>query len=323
MVPIMTRLRPILCIFLTVALLAGCAATDYRNIRPRNEVLNAPIPVPWPKSKPSPPAQAAPGVEIASANISAANISPASASPAHTVRAGDTVYAIARQNGVEVRDIILANGLRAPFTLAIGQRLTVPVPTTHIVARGETTYSISRRYGVDLSTLSRVNGLKPPFTISIDQILKIPASATRVASVGNIHRPLPSPPPRQSGSFLWPIRGKIISSFGPRQGGLHNDGINIRARGGAPVRAAEAGVVAYAGEELKGFGKLLLIRHQGGWITAYAHNSALLVGRGDTVRRGQTIARTGATGSVNRPQLHFEIRKGTVAVDPQKYLSGS
>lgn len=314
MVAIMTALSSGICIFLTAVLLAGCVTTDYRNIRPKNEVRNAPIPVPWPKSKPSAPRKA---------EVQVSRIAPASAGPAHIVRRGDTVYAVARKSGVEVRDIILANGLRAPYTLTIGQRLSVPAVTNHIVQKGETTYSISRRYGIDLLTLSRINGLKPPYTIAIGQVLKMPAGGARMALADNVRRPVPAPPPRQSSRFLWPIRGKIISPYGPRQGGLHNDGINIRARGGASVRAAEAGVVAYAGDELKGFGKLLLIRHQGGWITAYAHNGELLVARGDTVNRGQTIAKAGATGIVNRPQLHFEIRKGTVTVDPQKYLSPS
>jgi murein DD-endopeptidase MepM/ murein hydrolase activator NlpD len=101
---------------------------------------------------------------------------------------------------------------------------------------------------------------------------------------------------------------------------MHNDGINIEAPLGTPVTAAEAGVVAYAGNELRGFGNLLLVRHQGGWMTAYAHNNELLVKRGQKVTRGQMIARVGRTGNVEQPQLHFEIRKGTDAIDPVKFL---
>ena len=117
------------------------------------------------------------------------------------------------------------------------------------------------------------------------------------------------------------MRGPVISAFGAKGKGLHNDGINIRADRGSPVRAAEHGVVAYAGNELRGFGNLLLVRHAGGWITAYAHNDTLLVARGDRVRRGQVIARVGSSGSVTEPQLHFELRKGKRAVDPRKYLT--
>ena len=111
-----------------------------------------------------------------------------------------------------------------------------------------------------------------------------------------------------------------MTSFGPGKGGLHNDGINIAAPRGTPVRAAENGVVAYVGNELRGFGNLILVKHAGGWVTAYAHNEKLLVRRGDKVARGQAIAQVGSTGNVARPQLHFEIRKGARAVNPTKLL---
>jgi len=120
--------------------------------------------------------------------------------------------------------------------------------------------------------------------------------------------------------FTWPVSGKIISTFGPAAGGTHNDGINISAPEGATVAAAESGVVAYAGNELRGFGNLLLVKHDGGWVTAYAHNQVLLVKKGDKVRRGQAIARVGSTGGVNGAQLHFELRSGTKAVDPLDHL---
>ena len=110
---------------------------------------------------------------------------------------------------------------------------------------------------------------------------------------------------------------------GPKKNGLHNDGINIAAPRGAPVLAAENGVVAYAGNELRGFGNLLLIKHADGWMTAYAHTESLLVGPGDRVRRGQIVARVGDSGSVATPQLHFEIRKGTRAVNPSRLLAAA
>jgi murein DD-endopeptidase MepM/ murein hydrolase activator NlpD len=122
------------------------------------------------------------------------------------------------------------------------------------------------------------------------------------------------------GPFAWPVQGKVISAFGSSKDGSKNDGINIAAPSGAPVVAAADGVVAYAGNELRGFGNMILIRHDGGYVTAYAHNASLLVKKGDKVKRGQTIARVGATGSVFGPQLHFEIRKGTQPVDPMTFL---
>ena len=114
----------------------------------------------------------------------------------------------------------------------------------------------------------------------------------------------------------------MISRFGPKAGGLHNDGLNIAAPRGTPIRAAENGVVVYAGSELEGFGNMVLLKHADGYVTAYAHAADVLVDRGDTVRRGQAIARIGSTGNVDRPQLHFEIRKGRRAIDPKTRLAG-
>jgi murein DD-endopeptidase MepM/ murein hydrolase activator NlpD len=132
--------------------------------------------------------------------------------------------------------------------------------------------------------------------------------------------PLPPPPKQGEARFLWPVHGRVLASYGTGANGTHNDGINIAAPAGTPVLAADAGVVAYAGNELRGYGNLLLVKHAGGWMTAYAHNSALLVKRGDRVKRGQEIARVGTTGAVGEPQLHFEIRQGTRALDPDDYL---
>lgn len=121
------------------------------------------------------------------------------------------------------------------------------------------------------------------------------------------------PKKEASALFIWPVEGKIISPFSP---GGKNDGINIKAEEGTPVKASAAGEVMYSGSELKGFGNLLLIKHKDGWMTAYAHNSELLVQKGDAVKQGQTIAKAGKTGDVKVPQVHFEIRKGKQPVDP-------
>lgn len=145
------------------------------------------------------------------------------------------------------------------------------------------------------------------------------------ASLTTEEPPIPAPTgstgePARTGHFLWPVNGAIVSGFGSKPGGLQNDGINIAAPRGTPIRAADNGVVVYAGNELRGFGNLLLIKHRGGWITAYAHAEQLLVHRGDEVKRGQIIARVGNTGGVTTPQLHFEVRKGGRPLNPQDYL---
>jgi murein DD-endopeptidase MepM/ murein hydrolase activator NlpD len=124
-------------------------------------------------------------------------------------------------------------------------------------------------------------------------------------------------------SFRWPVRGRVIAAFGPKPSGLQNDGINLAVPEGTPIKAAEDGVVAYAGNELKGYGNLVLVRHANGFVTAYANASDILVKRGEAVKRGQVIAHSGQTGNVTSPQLHFEIRKGATPVDPAQYLSGA
>jgi murein DD-endopeptidase MepM/ murein hydrolase activator NlpD len=118
--------------------------------------------------------------------------------------------------------------------------------------------------------------------------------------------------------FRWPARGRIIQGF--KAGG--NDGINISVPAGTSVRAAESGTVVYSGDGLKGYGNLVLIKHPNGFVTAYGNNGELDVKRGDKVARGQVIAKSGDTGNVNSPQLHFELRKGSTPVDPTSYLAG-
>ena len=268
-----------------------------------------------------------------------------------TVHKGDTVYSLSRRYNVPIRSMIEVNNLKPPFILSKGARLRLPAPSVHIVQKGDTIYSISRRYNVDMSVLTRTNNLYAPYSIYLGQILKLPGSvveptehwislkkqSTQTAarntakwapkqtktgrkSTRKTAVRLPTPPDRAKAKFAWPVNGTVMNKFGSAGGGRHNDGINIKVAEGTFVRAAENGVVAYAGNELKGFGNLLLVKHADGWITAYAHNKEFLVKRGDTVKRGQPMAKAGKTGNAKEPQLHFEIRRGTKAVDPMSYL---
>ena len=141
------------------------------------------------------------------------------------------------------------------------------------------------------------------------------AALARRADAGDV----PLPPTRNT--FLWPTEGRVISGFGSKADGKHNDGINIAVPVGSDIRAAQNGVVAYAGNELRGYGNLVLIRHDGGWMTAYAHNDSLLVGKGDVVQRGQVISRSGKSGRVSRPQAHFEIRRDGEPQNPLRLLT--
>jgi murein DD-endopeptidase MepM/ murein hydrolase activator NlpD len=121
--------------------------------------------------------------------------------------------------------------------------------------------------------------------------------------------------------FSWPLNGRVLAGYGAVTGGGHNDGINIAAPRGTPIVAMEGGTVAYAGNELRGYGNLILIKHAEGWISAYGHCDELLVKKGDQVHRGTVIAKVGATGNVNEPQLHFELRRGKQPVDPRRFLA--
>ncbi len=258
---------------------------------------------------------------------------------AYRIQAGDTVYGVARRFAVPVRGVIDANALEPPYSLRVGQVLRVPNPRRHRVQAGDTVYGVARRYGIDPSRIVSLNRIAPPYAIAPGQSLVLPAAppasrsaagalpaaaspatAVKAAPATRSLAAIPAPPPRAGGKFLWPVQGRTIAGYGRKKDGLHNDGINIAAPRGTPVRAADNGVVAYVGNELRGFGNLILVKHAGGWITAYAHNQDFLVERGQTVTRGQPIARIGSSGNVATPQLHFEIRKGTRSVDPTRFL---
>jgi len=222
----------------------------------------------------------------------------------------------------------------------------------HVVAPGETLNSIARHYGKSVWVIAKANNIAPDTMVRVGMRLVIPGVrpephraeaappapphlAENEPSPHSAWTAAPAAPPVQQGpvktaepvgglpSFRWPVRGRVIASFGPKPNGLQNDGIDLAVPAGTPVKAAEDGVVAYAGNELKGYGNLVLIRHSNGYVTAYAHASEILVKRGETVKRGQVIARSGETGNVKAPELHFEIRKGATPVDPSQFLSGA
>ena len=250
------------------------------------------------------------------------------------VRRGDSLYKISRRESVPLRELITLNRLRPPYRIHPGQKLRLPRAKLHVVRRGDTLQRIARRYGVSTGRLAASNGIEAPYRIYPGQALRLPGAggtvqrpvAKRPAPARQVRKPprtvkLAPPPPRAGKRFLWPVEGPVGARFGWRGKGLRNDGINILARRGTGVRAAENGVVAYSGNAVRGFGNLVLIKHSGGWMSAYAHNEVLLVRAGQKVRRGQTISRVGSTGSVSRPQLHFELRRGRRAVDPLRYLA--
>lgn len=213
-----------------------------------------------------------------------------------TVSAGDTLYSLSRRYSVPVNDLAVMNNLTAPFTLSVGQKLKVPDLSGAPVRTVGTVKTDSGAGQV-------ANTAQQKQKISSDPTQKLPKISARSAS-----------------KFSWPVQGRILSGYGAKSDGLFNDGINIAATRGTVVKAAENGVVAYAGNEVKGMGNLIIIQHSGGWMTVYAHLDSMSVRRGAKVSVGQKIGTVGETGKVDEPQLHFEIRKGTKAYNPSSYL---
>ncbi len=269
----------------------------------------------------------------------------ASSAGVHTVSNRDTLWSIAQRYNVDMKDLVYVNRLRAPYFLEIGDRLTLPPPNTYKVRAGDTLYDISRTFSISMTQLARQNSLKNPYRIHPGDTLRLPSirpvykanpkiqiarpgqkpNGPRVASIpvkpARKHLPIKTKTPKRASSkFAWPVSGRILSSYGPKKSGLHNDGLNIKAARGTPVKAAENGVVVYADNQLEGFGNLVLVRHEGRWMTAYAHIGQVNIKRGQTVKRGQKLGTVGSSGSVDSPQLHFEIRRGTEALNPERYL---
>ena len=218
-----------------------------------------------------------------------------------SVKKGDTLYSLSREYQIPVNDLAVMNKLSSPFTLSVGQKLKVP--------------------SLDVKEVSS----QPVVVANVKQenatVVKQETFAqSKVKISSNPKKQLPQISGRSSNKFSWPVRGKILSQYGAKNNGLFNDGINISAALGTAVRAAENGVVAYAGNEVKGMGNLIIIQHSDGWMTVYAHLDSMSVRRGTKVAVGDTIGKIGKTGKVDVPQLHFEIRKGTKAYNPMSYL---
>ena len=284
-----------------------------------------------PGLKPQKAAYVPPAPQSSLAKIRAAGHS--AAEETYMVEQGDTPRIIAQKTGVNEKALVERNNL-APTRLKVGQVLYLPkggkapaerpaaneskpapsaraqgpAPDVHVV---KTTAIPAPRQAADKSQ----SGSKTQSAPTVASY--VPGGQNpRVASV----QQLPAPEPMSGNSFRWPVQGRIISEFGTKADGGHNDGIDVAVPLGTSVKAAENGVVAYAGDELKGYGNLVLIRHANNWVSAYAHNDEILVKRGDQVRRGQVIAKAGRTGQVTQPQLHFELRKGSRPVDPTKFM---
>jgi murein DD-endopeptidase MepM/ murein hydrolase activator NlpD len=237
----------------------------------------------------------------------------------HVVNRGDTLLSIAHRNHVPVAELAKATGLDPQAKLKLGMKLTVPGAKTAAVAPA----------AQPAASMQPATALVPPAT-KIAAAMGDPQQKVRLAQATTTPAEVSAETPVKASeatgalpTFRWPVRGKVITSYGAKTNGKANDGINLAVPEGTPVKAAEDGVVAYSGNELKGYGNLVLVRHSNGYVTAYAHASELLVKRGDPIKRGQIIAKSGQSGEVGSPQLHFEIRKGSSPVDPLQFLNGA
>ncbi len=255
------------------------------------------------------------------------------------VQEGDNLSTISERYAVPIRNIIEVNHLGAPYALQAGQSLTLLGPRIHIVHKNEDLYEIAELHNVSLSSITRQNKIKPPYRLKEGQKLILPASPINPVVKEEV---LSTPPstkknygslskqelrkklrvlPKRSGThFKRPVKGPIISGYGPKGSGLYNDGINIKAKEGASVVSGDHGVIVYCGNDIKSYGNLILIKHKGGWITAYGHLSKISVKKGQSVCPGERIGSVGSTGFVTTPQLHFEVRRNGKPLNPSLYL---
>jgi murein DD-endopeptidase MepM/ murein hydrolase activator NlpD len=270
-------------------------------------------------------AQPAPVAAAPAPKVAAVAPAPAAAGT-HYVNRGDTLMSIARHNHMSVAELARANRISPSAQLKIGSKIVVPSRKVAAAAPAVV--------GAPPAQLGATAPSVPaqPAPVHVAQAPTEPvqkarlASATETPAAAVEAAPSPVKAAEATGAlptFRWPVRGRVVAAYGAKTNGKANDGINVAVPEGTPVKAAEDGVVAYAGNELKGYGNLVLVRHSNGYVTAYAHASQLLVKRGETIKRGQVIAKSGQSGEAGSPQLHFEIRKGSTPVDPLKFLSGA
>ena len=237
--------------------------------------------------------------------------------PVYVVKDKDTVDGLSRRYGVPSQTIIDRNNLKPPYTIKPGQTLAMPgarfVPDSY----GEPASQQTAAANPNAPSSVKREGLAPPPGAQGEAPRSAaPAGEPTPLSKASQSVTVPATPPAR---MIWPVNGKVVSSYGT-SGGQKNDGIDIAAAKGTPVKAAEGGKVVYAGGEVARMGNLLLIEHSGGYITAYGNNEELLVKKGDTVKKGQTIAKVGNSGGTPEPQLHFEVRRSGKTIDPKTVL---
>jgi len=263
-------------------------------------------------------AQATPPALSPAPSTKAASALPTSV---HVVNKGDTLMNIARRNQISPAQLAAANNIPVTTQLKLGSKINVP--GGKVAAAAPAPQAVAETPKVVAAPLAAPAAQKVAAATPGEQQQKARV-ATETTDIADAQSPVKAADATNAlPTFRWPVRGRVITAYGAKTNGKQNDGINVAVPEGTPVKAAEDGVVAYSGSELKGYGNLILVRHSNGYVTAYAHASELMVKRGDTIKRGQIIAKSGQSGEVGSPQLHFEIRKGSSAVDPLQFLNGA
>ncbi|MDR2527125.1 MAG: LysM peptidoglycan-binding domain-containing protein [Rickettsiales bacterium] len=277
----------------------------------------------------------------------------------HVVERGDSLWSISRQYEMTLDEIAKLNNLTTPYKVKIGQKIKINgkisnksiadssssdvvdrerplATTTYTVKKGDVLSRIADKFNISSSEIIKLNKLKKPYKIKVGQKLKIRGSSANKNEVKQVVEKKDNKKETENkkvedtktlnaisnknNKFMWPIKGNIVSSFGGKKNGLFNDGINISAPQGSSFVATEDGTVAYVGNELRGYGIIILIKHSGGWISVYAHCDSVKVSKGDSVKKGQVIGSVGQSGNVHFPQLYFSLRKGREPVNPLKYF---
>ncbi|WP_063683328.1 LysM peptidoglycan-binding domain-containing M23 family metallopeptidase [Bradyrhizobium stylosanthis] len=301
------------------AILAANGYKGPRALSPGQQLI-----IPHPATAAAPAPAMAPVAAAAPVKPVAAIAAPSST---HFVNRGDTLASIARKNHISAAELARANGIEPSAKLKLGTKLTVPGAKTAVLAAPVAAAPVGA--APVAGTLQPVAAAPAPATKMAAVAAPVQSARLAQATANVEEKPAAEAPAKAAETtsalptFRWPVRGKVVTSYGAKTNGKSNDGINLAVPEGTPVKAAEDGVVAYSGNELKGYGNLVLVRHSNGYVTAYAHASELLVKRGDTIKRGQVIAKSGQSGEVASPQLHFEIRKGSSPVDPLQFLNGA
>lgn len=244
------------------------------------------------------------------------------------VKNGDSVYSIAQKQNILISDLINKNNIKPPYIIHPGDKLIIPKIKYHKIQKGESLYSISKKYNISIGQLIFLNKLKNN-KILIGQILAISAKNNKAKNdVTELDIPKIQPTQQNKilstkNNFSWPCKGKIISSFGNKGNGLYNDGVNIKSKKGSAVFASEKGKIVYAGNGLKGYGNLIIIKHDNDFISSYAHLNKINVKRDDLVKKNEIIGIIGNSGNVEEPQIHFSLRKKREAINPVSYIKDS